>query len=391
MKIAFLWIAVSWLFMVSLTAAQASEFRFVAGRIERDTTIDTDVLAVERSPNGDRLGILLSRVVPGTATRRLTLLSSVGQSMLRPLAASSLQFDLPNGSLDPYWHSGLAIDANDRAHVLVSTGSGTMLLATAELRNPNASSWRVKTLRFGDDDIGISRLLVSRSGDLVLAGSVDGKGIIAALSPDGVRRWTRVLEGGIANVRDLVEADDGWIWVGIIPSRFATGHLRVGRLNNDGVMSDSPRQPAETESRFARLARSGDKFGLVYEHLNHDDMRSDVFLEVFDTLASVESRRHLIIEGDRLLSDLNISGSRDGFVVASVRAASGVLRIDQVGSDLTIRSILRSKNEAPLYQAFTDVDIQAGPGFLWIAATEETSRRGGQGTRTMTVSRLAVP
>jgi hypothetical protein len=357
---------------VSPGSAQPSEQTAITSRIARDTSDNSHMLAVAASPDRCVLGVLYTQAQAGTTAQRLKLLSFATRPLLQPPATVALDLGPLRGSGDRVHRAGLAIDVQGRAFVALSVAPGGLLLASANPRNPAAvAATRAKTIPLGAGRIDVTRLLIAKNGILVVSGSVDGKGFIAALTTDGNLIWTRSLDAGVREVLDLVEVDEGWVWVGIVPTRFAAGSLRVGQLDRKGNSNVSPIQLVDAETRFARLSSSAGTLGLVYERLRSDGMSSEVYVEVFRSLERRESQRRLIFEGD-LNSGFAITAASQGFVVSGV-VDGGVLMVDRVGGDLALSSTLRTAVKAPEYRRYHGVEIVEGQGHYRLAAMESTA------------------
>lgn len=365
------WLVLLAICLIGPVAAQPQERAVIASRFAHEGSDSTRILSVARSADRRQLGVLFTQSKAGTATQGLSLLSFAARPAPGQTVAIPLEFDLPPGSGHPFGSAGLAMDAHGRAFVALPITPGELLLASANLRTPPAAITRIGTVRLGTGSVDITRLLVAKSGHLVVGGSVDGKGFLAALTPEGTRVWTRTLDAGVSKVLDLIEVDDGWVWVGIVPSSFAAGGLRIGQLDRNGVVSHPPSQPAEAETRFARLTRQDGQLALVYERLRGEGKGSEVYVEVFNSLPGRDSRRRLVFEGE-LASGFGITPAEEGFVVAGI-AAGGVLVVEGIGTDLAVRSIQRTVVKAPEFQRYHSVEILDGEGHFWLAAMESTA------------------
>lgn len=385
--------SMTWLLIVALwfagpAAAQPPDPATLTGRVVRPISGSSDVLAVASSPDGHLLGVVMAEPLAGTDKQRLILLAYHAQPS--PQLSSALTLDL-GGHRHNLTDVGLAIDGAGRAFVATRGGGPTMQLASVDLRRPGQAAPRIATVKFGQVDRGdstmvVSRLRIGRNGELVIAGMLDGQGLVAALGADGTHRWMRRLDGDVALVTDLVEIDDGWIWVGLVPGSFSMGHLRVGRLDRQGIVSDAPRQPtADVESRSPRLARRGDQLGLVYDSVDTLDRHAEVYLELLHPLASVDSRRRLLYAGD-LWGRWTIATTGDGFVLAGASHRLE-LRVDQVDADLTLRPMFRSIGVAPTFRAFDFAEVLASSGHLWLVTVESVTIERAQ-RRELIVARV---
>jgi hypothetical protein len=158
-------------------------------------------------------------------------------------------------------------------------------------------------------------------------------------------------------------------------------------VDRSGVVSHTPSQPADAETRFARLARNEGQVGLVYERLRGDGMGSEVYVEVFSSPARHESRRRLVFEGE-LASGFDIAPADGGFLVAGV-AAGGALTVEGIGADLAVRPMLRTTVKAPEYHRYHGVDILDGDRHFWLVAMESMALGRTQKLE-MAVSRLEL-
>lgn len=207
-------------------------------------------------------------------------------------------------------------------------------------------------------------MLVSKTGALMLAGAVDGKGFVAEVSKQGAVAWTKYYDQVVV-VLDLAETDNGLVAVGGMPGRQFFDGLWLARLGPAGAVLET--QSRQGTSRFARLAGGPQRLGLVYEKLGPDPETATVLTESFGGAASLRETRAVTLYQGRLTAPFSVAQVNERMVAAGVVARARLELLD-AWPEARNEPLFVSAAKAPDFIRFHSVDIVGTAGAMYLAA-----------------------
>ncbi len=375
-------IMLAWLSLASMlmawSAAQAAPAELPNSRIQQSRVAyeGTKILAFETNKARDIFGVLISEKETNSSSEKINLL--VFDTNGGPLKSVPL-FTSTGGADDQlilHSKAGLAIDENAEAYVAVAARSGQVKFARLALRGAAASPV-VKAIPLGGGSLEITKMLISRRGELVLTGALDGKGFASALSKQGVVAWTRPIDDGVTVIFDMVETEAGFTLIGGVPANFAAYVLWLGRLGLGGEIREKNLRSEMGSGRFAKLSVDGSQIALTYENLRTEGgvERSKVFLDVLSNPNSLKIQRGAEIFDGELLAPAGLAGSAGNFKLAGI-GSGGVLKINSLTSGMEVRPLFKTTVAAPDYRRFHALEMLASTESLLLASIE--SRADGR-------------
>jgi hypothetical protein len=257
--------------------------------------------------------------------------------------------------------AGLAVDSGV-AYVAVASTAGVVKFSALDLRRSAAGL--SKSLQVGSGSVEVTAMLVSKTGALMLAGAVDGKGFVAEVSKQGAVAWTKYYDEVVV-VLDLAETDNGLVAVGGMPGRQFFDGLWLARLGPAGAVLET--QSRQGTSRFARLAGGPQRLGLVYEKLGPDLDTSTVLTESFGGAASLRETRAVTLYQGRLTAPFSVAQVDERMVAAGVVARARLQLLD-VWPEARTEPLIVSAAKAPDFIRFHSVDIVGTAGAMYLAA-----------------------
>lgn len=321
------------------------------------TADGTNMLAMAANPKRSTFVLLYSKARADDSPLRLVALDGSGKQ------TAALDLVPPLFSEDApllYERVGLAIDASDLVY-LIAASHGRLHLARIDLRGTAAPF--SKTLNIGDSSITVSTLRLSRQGMLMLAGSVDGKGFVASISPRGELNWARRYNDVFA-VFDLVESDTGFILAGGTPGKMFPQSIWLARIGASGDVLEN--QMRQGPAHYAYLADDGRRLGLVYDKLGSDLLSGCVLLELFANGTSLRATSSQTFFEGRVSVPFVLSGYAGSFTAAGI-GAHGQLQIIEVDADGRQVPIFQGQLRAPDYMRFHSVEMIRGPDAHYLA------------------------
>lgn len=354
------WLLCAWLVCQAGGAAQAAEApRWLEHVIPASE--GTRVLALAANRERDAIALLYTEADKAGAGDQLQLAAFDANG--KPFKSANLGPLLLTGE-KPVMHAkaGLAIDGNGVAYVAVAAKAGVVKFSRLDLRRSAANLTR--PLQVGAGSAEVTAMLESKSGLLMLAGAVDGKGFVSAVSKEGVVAWTRKYDAVVA-VLDLVETDAGFVMVGGVPGKQFFDGLWLARINPGGDVLES--QARQGTSRFARLGGDAKRLGLVYEKLGPDLESSTVLLETFGGAAALKQTAAVTLYQGRLAAPFGLA-QVDGRLVAAGVVGKARLQLLEVWPEARTAPLFASEVKAPDFVRFHSAEIVGAAGAIYLGA-----------------------
>ena len=260
----------------------------------------------------------------------------------------------------------LAVDGNGVAYVALGASAGEVAFSARDLRRDTAGL--SKPLKVGSGSALVTAMLVSKTGSLMLAGAVDGKGFVAEVSEQGALAWTKFYDQVVVVVvvvLDLAETDSGLVALGGMPGKQFFDGLRLARIGPAGAVLET--QSRQGTSRFARLGGGPQRPGQVYEKLGADMETATVLTESFGSAASLRETRVATLYQERLTAPFGVVQADERLVAAGV-VARGRLQMLEVWPEARTAPLFVSAAKAPDFARFHSVDIVGTSGAVYLAA-----------------------
>jgi hypothetical protein len=315
------------------------------------------MLAMAANPKRSTFVLLYSKARADDSPLRLVALGGSGKQTAA-LALAPQLFSADARLL--YERVGLAIDASDLVY-MIAASHGQLHLARIDLRGTAAPF--SKTLNVGDGSITVSTLRLSRQGMLMLAGSIDGKGFVASISPHGKLNWSRRYND-VFTVLDLVESDSGFILAGGTQGKMFPQSIWLARIGTSGDVLES--QIRQGPAHYAYLADDGRRLGLVYDKLGSHLLSGSVLLELFANGTSLHAASSQTLFEGRVSVPFVLSGYAGSFTAAGI-VDHGQLQIIEADTDGRQVSIFQGQLRAPDYMRFHSVEMIRGPDAHYLA------------------------
>lgn len=315
-------------------------------------TDSTKLIALAGSPDRESVGLLYTDTAPGR-NEQLRLMSFDAAGKARRTADLGARGDPLREQ------SAIAFDGAGNAYAAAPGESGVRL---SRLDARGAVTPFGKGLAATGGGTKIGALLHTRDGALIVAGAVDGKGFVAAVSPQGETVWSKSFDQLVA-VFDIVEQGDAYVVAGALPGEMFPAGVWLARLGRDGAVLEEQTRTGPT--RYAHLASDGRRIGLLYEQLDAGLETGSVVLELYAGAALREPARQTLFEG-ALAAPFTLSGGGGRFTAAGV-AKHGrlqVIAIDAAGKQAKRHE---GKARAPDYTRFHSVDVVRSATVTWLA------------------------
>ena len=234
-------------------------------------------------------------------------------------------------------------------------------------------------LAFGYPDLNIYKMLLLKSGTLLLLGSANEKGFITEVDQSGKILWHKTLNEQINVLLDAVPITSGFIVVGGKSDKNALAEIWAAEINLKGDVIQSHTFPGR--SRFASLVKSsGGHYVIIYDRL---DARPEseivqVMIHGLDPVLQPIWERTLV-SGVPITSPFRIVNVESGgYIVAGVKE-HGNLWVSRLQEDGASAWTYSTKAIPPDYPRFHGVDIfKSDKDFVLVAGLSTVSGREQQ-------------
>lgn len=343
----------------------------------------TRVLALTANAERSAFGMLYSEAAKESGNDQVSLLGFDAAG--KPTRSLNLTAQLQaGGKLVMHNKAGLALDSAGVAYLALAGRSGTVQFARVDLRRTAAPL--TKSLQVGGGSVEVRSMLLSKSGALLIGGSVDGKGFLSSVTPNGELSWTKMVDARVAVVLDLVETEQGLLVLGGMPGQQYFRGLWLGRVSPAGEVLEHVER--DGPMRFARLSGSNRQLALIYEKLGRDMDDSTVLVEQLSSLRETRGQPQTVYQG-HLTAPFTLSRTDGQFVTAGV-TRGGKLQLATLDAAQRVVPLYSHEVKAPDYVRFHSVELVAAPQASYLGGLRSRAD-GNRQQLELIFARIATP
>jgi hypothetical protein len=315
------------------------------------------------SPNQSKIALLLGvrekGKIAGPQNLRLQLLNATGEIQNELDLGAVAQLKDFQASFQHL--AGIAISDEGVAFLVPPIEKGK-----SQLLGVNVSTGNLvinKLVKLGEHSLKIHKILLAKSGSILVAGGADEKGFVAELNKAGEVLWNGNLGGQVDSVLDAQETNNGFVVAGGRVGQQTSGQLRyfeelwVGLLNSKGELLKTHTFPGPSRSINIAATQWG-SYGIVFDRVDNrpgSESAQVLVQELRSDLASAWEKA--IVPSTPITAPFSLATIEPkAFIMVGVKER-GTLSISRLQDNGKEDWSYSSKATEPLYPRFHGVQI----------------------------------